>query len=30
MVFMVVVYDYWRNYSLDYTDLCQQNDVSVF
>ena len=24
------VHDYWKNYSFDYTDLCQQSDVSAF
>ena len=24
------VHDYWKNHSFDYTDLCWQNDVSVF
>ena len=24
------VHDYWRNYSFDYMDLCQQSDVSAF
>ena len=24
------VHDYWKNHSLDYTDLCWQNDVSAF
>ena len=24
------VHDYWKNHSLDYTDLCQQNDVFDF
>ena len=24
------VQDYWKNHSFDYTDLCQQSDVSVF
>ena len=24
------VYDYWKNHSFDYTDLCQQSDVSIF
>ena len=24
------VYDYWKNHSLDYTDLCQQSNVSAF
>ena len=24
------VHDYWKNDSFDYTDLCQQNDVSTF
>ena len=23
-------HDYWKNHSLDYTDLCQQSDVSAF
>ena len=23
-------HDYWESYSFDYTDLCQQSDVSVF
>ena len=23
-------YDYWKNHSFDYTDLCQQSDVSAF
>ena len=22
--------DYWKNHSFDYTDLCQQNDISAF
>ena len=26
----IFVYDYWNNYSFDYTDLCQQKDVSAF
>jgi len=25
-----IVHDYWKNYSFDYMDLCQQNDVSAF
>ena len=24
------IYDYWKNHSLDYTDLCQQSNVSAF
>ena len=24
------VHDYWRNHSFDYTDLCQQSDISAF
>ena len=24
------IHDYWKNHSFDYTDLCQQSDVSVF
>ena len=24
------IYDYWKNHSFDYTDLCQQSDVSSF
>ena len=24
------IYDYWKNHSFDYMDLCWQNDVSVF
>ena len=24
------IHDYWKNHSFDYTDLCQQNDISVF
>ena len=24
------IYDYWKNHSLDYTDLCQQSDVCAF
>ena len=23
-------HDYWKNYSFDYVDLCQQSDVSAF
>ena len=23
-------HDYWKNYNFDYTDLCQQSDVSAF
>ena len=24
------IYDYWKNHSFDYTDLCWQSDVSAF
>ena len=24
------IYDYWKNHSFDYTDLCQQSEVSAF
>ena len=24
------IHDYWRNHSFDYTDICQQSDVSAF
>ena len=24
------IHDYWKNHSFDYTDLCQQSDVSAF
>ena len=24
------IYDYWKNHSFDYMDLCQQSDVSAF
>ena len=24
------VHDYWKNHGVDYSDLCQQNDVSAF
>ena len=24
------IHDYWKNHSFDYTDLCQQSNVSVF
>ena len=24
------IHDYWKNHSMDYTDLCRQNDVSAF
>ena len=30
MVRLSSVHDYWKNHSFDYTDLCQQSDVSVF
>ena len=26
----ISVYNYWKNHSFDYTDLCQQSDVSAF
>ena len=25
-----ILHDYWKNHSFDYTDLCQQSDVSAF
>ena len=29
--FMVqLLHDYWKNHSFDYTDLCQQSDLSAF
>ena len=27
---LISIHNYWKNYSLDYTDLCQWIDVSVF
>ena len=27
---LTFVHDYWKNHSFDYTDLCQQSDVSTF
>ena len=27
---LTTIHDYWKDHSLDYTDLCQQSDVSVF
>ena len=27
---LMSVYDYWKNHSFDYMDLCYQSDVSVF
>ena len=24
------IHDYWKNYSLDYMDLCRQSDISAF
>ena len=24
------VHDYWKNHSFDYTDICQQSDISAF
>ena len=28
--FFTSVYDYWKNHSFDYMDLCWQSDVSAF
>ena len=27
---LISIHDYWKNHSFDYTDLCQQNEVSAF
>ena len=27
---LTFIHDYWKNHSSDYTDLCQQSDVSAF
>ena len=27
---LISIHDYWKNHSFDYTDLCQQSDVSAF
>ena len=27
---LTFTHDYWKNHSFDYTDLCQQSDVSAF
>ena len=27
---LTYIHDYWKNHSFDYTDLCQQNNVSAF
>ena len=27
---IISIHDYWKNYSFDYMDLCQQSDVSAF
>ena len=27
---LISVHDYWKNHSIEYTDLCRQNDVSAF
>ena len=27
---LTYVHDYWKNHTFDYTDLCQQSDVSAF
>ena len=27
---LISIHDYWKNYSFDYTDLCQQSGVSAF
>ena len=24
------IHEYWKNHSFDYTDLCQQSDISAF
>ena len=30
MVQLTSIYDYWNHHSFDYTDFCQQSDVSVY
>ena len=30
MVQLTSIYDYWRNHSFDYMDLCWQSDISAF
>ena len=30
VVTLTSIYGYWKTHSFDYTDLCQQNDVSAF
>ena len=30
MVQLTSIYDYWKHHSFDYTDFCQQSDVSVY
>ena len=30
MVQLTSIHDYWKNHSFDYTDLCQQSNVSAF
>ena len=27
---LISIYDYWKNHSFDYSDLCQQSNVSAF
>ena len=27
---LISIHDYWKNHSFDYTDLCQQGDISAF
>ena len=27
---LTATYDYWKDHSFDYVDLCQQSDVSAF
>ena len=27
---LTFIHDYWKNHSFDYTDLCQQSNVSAF
>ena len=27
---LISVYDYWKNHSLNYTELCQQSNISAF
>ena len=30
MVQLTILHHYWKSHSFDYTDLCQQSDVSAF